>query len=221
MSEPTPNPEPTAARPLPTFPTAATGADAPYVTPLPRHPVRPAAPPEGAEGEPYRSLSTPALAGAGVAVLYAAVVVIGAVVSLISGSPFLMATWTLVLPIGAAALSLAGWLQVQRSGGTRAGGALALWGLGLSALFGLSYWAYYAATYFAVRQQADSFTMQWFERLREGDVDRAFRLCLEPDARPADDDRLHLELEKRNAVGEGGAGRGGPVTMFQQSEVVQ
>ena len=51
-----------------------------------------------------------------------------------------------------------GWLQVQRSEGTRAGAALAVWGIRLCVVLGLGYWAYYAATRFvgAARHHAAS-----------------------------------------------------------------
>ena len=56
----------------------------------------------------------------------------------------------------ALAVSALGWLQVQRSEGTRAGGRLALWGLALSAFFGLTYGAYLLASFAALRQQAEA-----------------------------------------------------------------
>jgi hypothetical protein len=138
---------------------------------------------------PYRPVSAMAVAGFGVAVM--AVLVIGgmAVVSLWTGKPTLSAVGVIVAALGFA-LSLAGFLHVRAAEGTRAGGGLAKAGLALSALFGLGYAAFAFSMEAAVRLQAQRFTNEWLEKVRQGQYEEAMRLTLRPDMRenlkPAD-----------------------------------
>jgi hypothetical protein len=112
-------------------------------------------------GEPlvYRPLSGLAVAGFGFAVAYAVLVVVGGLVALVNGDPFLMGMGTFVIPVAGAVLCFAAQWQIRNAEGTRAGTALARWGWWLSLLLGLGYLAYFGATRFAVSRQAADFLL--------------------------------------------------------------
>jgi hypothetical protein len=139
-------------------------------------PPDPTAPAE----ESYRSLSVLALLGFGLAALYAAIVLYMGAFALFSGKPLLLSGWTLLMPLAALAMCLLAGFQIRRSEGTLAGGALASWGWKLSLFVGLGYSAYYAAVYFAVRQQAEAFARDWLELLARGDLEKAAFRTLPP-----------------------------------------
>lgn len=219
MAEPTPSSDPMAA-----------GAAAPETAVQPPRPAFPAAPTAPAlrpEAEAYQPLAPLAVLGASLALIYAVIVIVGAVAALLNRSPWLMPTWTILVPLVTAALSAAGWFSVHISEGTRAGKNLAVAGVALSLVVGLGYWAYYAGTYFAVRAQANDFTLKWFDEIKKGDIDSAFRLTIEPSGRPRMDAGLHNELEVRfNTMSEatsrsGGGGGKGPLSFFEQHDVVR
>jgi hypothetical protein len=169
----------------------------------------------------YQPLSLLAIAGFAAAALYAAVVLIGLLASILSGSPWLMPFWTLLFPLAGVVLSLAARLRIQRSEGTLAGVKLTSWGIALSVLFGLIYAAHTAAVYLVLRQQADAFAREFFDHLRQDRVEKAMRLTLPPANRPADGPNLRRELEERfNTGGREGSSRGF-FSEFQQSEVVR
>jgi hypothetical protein len=151
-----------------------------------------AAPPPGRGAEGYRPLSGLAVAGFALAALYALVVAGGALLSLGGALPLLMPTWTAVVPLAAAALCAAARRQVAASEGTLAGGALAGWGLGLALAFGLTYWAYYAATLTALRSQASDFTLRWLQDVSAGRLESAYIKTLPPANRPATTDPAKL-----------------------------
>src|SRR5262245_7865078 len=139
-------------------------------------PPDPTAPAE----QSYRSLSVLALVGFGLAALYAAIVLFMGAYAFISGKPLLLSGWSMLVPVVAVGLCLvAGW-QIRRSEGTLAGDQLASWGWKLGVFVGLGYWAYNAAVYFAVRQQAEAFAKDWLELLSRGQLDRAARRTLPP-----------------------------------------
>src|SRR5437016_812934 len=102
----------------------------------------------------YRPLSSAAVAGFGIAALYSVVIVLGGVVSWIGGTPWLVGGWSVLFPVVAAGLCLAGWFTVQTSEGTRTGKSLAVWGLTLALVTSVGYWSYYAVTYFFIRRDA-------------------------------------------------------------------
>ncbi len=185
------------------------------------HPATPeAAAPAPPEPGAYRPLSLTAVAGFGLAALYALVVALGALAAFWTGSPLLLPGWTLLVPVAGVALSLWGAARIKSAEGTLAGDRIARWGLLLSLFTGLTYWAYYAATYFAVQQQADAFARDFLDRLIQGKVDSAFVLALRPVDRRPEDANLRNELEVRhNAVGQNGTA--GLLTGFHQKDVVR
>ena len=123
----------------------------------------------------YRPVSGLAIAGLGLAVLYALIVTGIGLVAVLTGAPFLF-PGLLVVAVAAGVLSGAALVRIARSEGTRAGRKLALWGLMLSLLAGLGYGAYVIATEMAVRLQAETFTDSWIALLRDGDVDTEYLL---------------------------------------------
>jgi hypothetical protein len=185
---------------------------------------RPAPPPSFARdgaGEPeYRPLSVAALVGFGLAVLFAAGLILSALAAWFTGLPLPLALWALLVPLAALAVSGVGWLRVQQSEGTLAGGKLALWGVLLSLFAGLSYGAYLAATYVALGREAEAFATQWLEKIREGKVDEAFVEALPLENRPRPGPNLHAELELRFNTGRGG-GFHGELTAFEHGDVMR
>src|SRR5262245_54983876 len=111
----------------------------------------------GSKPQFYRRLSGFAIAGFAAGLFFTVCLGWQAALALRSGSPvFLYPVIQAVPPIGVI-LSLIALLVIGRSEGTLAGRWLALSGMWLSLVAGLGYYAYYGATYIAVRQQADSF----------------------------------------------------------------
>jgi hypothetical protein len=108
-----------------------------------------------------------------------------------------MGAWSAVFPVTAIILGLIGWLQVQSSEGTRTGKPLAVWAVTLSIVVSLGYWAYYAATYFVVRRDAEAFCRQYFDKIREGKLESAFVLTVPPKQRPREDAGLRDTIEYR------------------------
>jgi hypothetical protein len=148
------------------------------------------------------------------------VVVLGGLIAQLQGNPWLMPFWTILIPIAAAVLSLLGLLRVQRSEGTLAGEKAARWGLMLSALVGLSYWAYVGATYFAITREAGKFGQDFLGKLAADDRMGAFCLTLPPGERPPENAGLREQLEKRfNNVGDKGIK--GPFGTFRESDPVR
>jgi hypothetical protein len=167
----------------------------------------------------YRPLSLLAILGLGLGSLYAIVIGVGGLLAFLRGNPWLLPGWTAVFPIAAAALSVVALVRIQRSEGTLAGEKVARWGLLLSALVGLSYWGYVAATYYAVGSEADRFGQQFLDKLRAGDVVPAFLLTLPPGERPSEGPDLRAQVEARFNGTE--PGRAGEFTAFNQMELVR
>jgi hypothetical protein len=180
----------------------------------------PSAPPADRAGDDpvYKPLSVVALAGFAVACVYGVFLLLCAIVAIYRGTPLLMSSITLLLPVAALILSLIGYLEVQRSDGTRAGTSFAVWGMLVSTLCGLAYVAYAAGTYLAVRNAADREIMQFVRHLQRGETDQAFRLTRGPRERPPIDENLHAELEQRFNL-EGDAQMRGQLTTFELSEI--
>jgi hypothetical protein len=169
----------------------------------------------------YRPLALLALIGAGVAGLYAAIVVVGGLVAFFAGDPWLMPGWTVLFPVASAVLCWLGLVQIQRSEGTLAGDKVARWGLLLSLLVGLGYWAYVGATYFAITREANSFGQAFLKKLVSQDELSAFLLTLPPSERPAEGEGARAQVEARFNAGEMSRSGGGAFTAFQQSEPVR
>jgi len=168
----------------------------------------------------YRPLSLWAIAGLVVGGLYALMVAVTGLMSLVKSTPLPLGMWTFIFPVAGLVLSLLGHVQIQQSEGTRAGAKLATWGAGLSALFGCVYLAYVAATYFAVKTQAEKFTQEWFDLIKRGEIDTAFIYTQEPGQRQGVDPKNLSSMEARFNTAEGPR-QGGPLSQFRKSQMVR
>jgi hypothetical protein len=146
----------------------------------------------------YRHISGFAIASLIVACSYAAIVLVLCIAGVARSMPVLLSPWVQFLAVIGAGLALAALVQVRRSEDTVAGGKLALWGLLISVFFGLGYGAYYAATYFAIRHQADTFTERWLQKLAQAKINHAFLDTQDPANRqhvnPEDEDALNARF---------------------------
>jgi hypothetical protein len=166
----------------------------------------------------YSSVSLVAIIGFVLAALYAGFLSVAAPIALFNHTPMILPLWTLGFPLAAAAVCWAARSRIRNSEGALTGTRLTAWGVGLSAVAGLLYAAYYAGNYMAVTSQATKFTNEWMGYLKNDQIDQAFLYTLPP-PRPADDaglrDRLELEFDRT-------AGSRGPqLTAFRGSEVVR
>src|SRR5262249_53140436 len=129
--------------------------------------------------------------------VYSLVVVGAAIVAAFQRMPLLMGGWTAVFPVVAVVLALIGWMQVQASEGTRTGKQLAVWAITLSIVVSAVYWAYYAATYFVIRRDAQAYCRQFFDKIKEGKLESAFIMTVAPKQRPREDASLRDAIENR------------------------
>lgn len=162
-----------------------------------------AAPEEGlgtrapAASETYRPLSLLALAGFGVAVLYALVVGVGGAIALFNRAPLLMPTWTFVIPVAALIVCGLARARIRASEETLSGLAFTTWGIRLVVVAGLLYTAYYTFTFFALRLQAIDCADQFFTQLQEGRPERAFLLAMGEPVKDMADSEARNEVEAR------------------------
>jgi hypothetical protein len=177
--------------------------------------------PSATAPETYRPLSLLALAGFGLALLYVLAVLVGGSVALLSHVPFLMASWTFLLPVAALVLCGLARSRIRNSEGTLSGLAFTTWGLRLTVVVGLSYIMYYTFAFVAVRLQAFDCADQFFEQLNQGKIERAFLLGMGVPAKELSDDdaRSRVEGSFNNPQGPGGAP--GAFTAFRQSQLVR
>lgn len=210
MAEPTSHPDP--GPPRGTTPAEPLLRAKPMPVDVSDRPVDPAG---------YRPLSGMAIAGFAMAIAYALLVLVGGFTALKQGTPLLLGGWSFV-PFLAVALSLGAWVQISRSEGTRAGMMLARWGLYIGLFFGVGYQAYYAATYFAVREQAHQFTEGWLNLIRQGRLNQAFLLTQEVPVRqgvnPEDEAAMLIRFDQLNpALG----GSHGLLTHFREHDLAR
>ena len=172
--------------------------------------------------EPYRPLSLQAMAGFGVAAVYALIVTFGAVIALVNHIPWLLPTWSFLIPILAVVLCWIARTRIRNSEGTLSGLAFTTWGLRLSIVVALVYAAYYGSTYFAVRQQAIDCADEFFRRIKAGRPDQAFMLSIGPASQRMSDDELRnmLEATHNTPMGRGNF-RPGPFTMFSEQDYIR
>ncbi len=171
------------------------------------------------EGEPYRPLSLLAIAGFCVSALFTAILLLIAAVALLRQFP-LYYPMLLVFPVGGLALSLAGLLRIQHSEGTMAGGKLALWGAFLGLLTTLTYSGYLMAITMVIRQQSIDMARTWLGELSNGEIERAFNLCLSPEGRSRKEGAaLRDDMEEHNRADQ--PTKPGPMTEFSRANYVQ
>ena len=143
-------------------------------------------------------------------------------VAFFSGKPLQLGTVMLLLPLVTAGLCLAARLQIARSEGTKAGAALARWGILLSLFVGLGYGAYYFAVYWAVRQQSVTFAREWLDLLRQGQVERALFRTMPPEKRVNVSEESPTLLEDVDRlIGGEGHGPDSMLKRFRQQSLVR
>ncbi len=135
----------------------------------------PEAPPPAGDDAPrvYSSVSIVAIIGLVVAVLYAATVGVGGLIALFHRAPYILPLWLFAVPVGAAAVCWAARARIRASEGALTGARLTTWGVGISAVVGLLYAAYYAGCYMAVTTQATRFMDDWFDKLKNDGLEQA------------------------------------------------
>jgi len=162
----------------------------------------------------YRPVSAWAIAGIAIGGIYAGMVAATTIIALVRGEPFFLPSWVVVAPAAGAIISLLAQRQIQNSEGTRVGMGLARWGLGLSVVVGLGYFAYSMFTGMALAKQAGDFlTLKadddsgFFARLQEGgrdpvEVNAAFLLTLPSNDREGlkKDDEKNLRFYQDQAT---------------------
>jgi hypothetical protein len=192
-------------------------------------PALPPAPPSIEERmerqQVYQPLSILAVVGLVIAIGYALAVAVGSVIALSKGSPWIMQGWTALFPVLAVLVSAVSWLQIQRSEGTLGGRRLALTGLSIALAVGLGYWAYYLATYLAIRQKADTVAREWMVHICKGEDQAAFWWALDPLSRksrlpadPANDAAFVKDIEVRFNSPEGTIE--GAFSQFERGELI-
>jgi hypothetical protein len=127
----------------------------------------------------YQPLSLLAMAGFGLAIVYALVVLIGGAVSLLSHKPWLMPYWTFLLPIAVLFVSWAARTRILNSEGTLSGLAFTTWGSRLAIFLSIPYAAYLFATFLAVRGSAIDCANDFFQRIKAGRLEEAFLMSQE------------------------------------------
>lgn len=109
----------------------------------------------------YKPLSILAIFGAVLGGLFSLTLVVGFGASFLFGTPWIMSPWVVFWPAFSILLSYIAYTQIKSSDNTMGGEKLALWSMQITSVFILCYVANYAGTYFAVRNQADTFVRQW------------------------------------------------------------
>ena len=163
----------------------------------------------------YRPLSGLAMASIVIAGFYALIVLAFASISFVSGTPVFLPPWGLVAPLTAIILAAAARRQIRSSEGARSGMALANWGWRLGLFFGITHAAIYVGTMLAVGMQAQSeLKANFFDKLREGNLEDAYVFTLNPDQRATRD-----EIRQRFLGMEGG--KKGPFAKFREHDIVR
>jgi hypothetical protein len=178
----------------------------------------------------YRPLSGLAIAGLVCGILYAALVVFSLLFAFFRREPYFLPSWLLALAVAGAALSLVALRQIRNSEGTRAGAALARWGLWLSVLSGLGVGTFAWVSGLAVERQANEFLMEkgkgdrwsgFFPLLLEGDIPAAFLLTEPPRRRLEANPNSLKEMEARFDIPFESRSPKGLLTAFRESDFVR
>lgn len=142
----------------------------------------------------YKSVSILAILGAVLGGLFVLTLSGGFVAAFLVGTPWIMSPWVIFWPAFSILLSFFAYSRIRASSNTLGGEKLSLWSMQITAIFILCYFANFAGTYFAVRNQADTFVKQWLRIIAKGEIDKAFLLTLKP-PRPSDDSNLRTTFE--------------------------
>lgn len=166
----------------------------------------------------YQPLSLLAMAGFGLAVVYALIVLVGGAISLMSHIPWLMPYWTFLLPLAVLVVCRAARTRILNSEGTLSGLAFTTWGTRLAILFTVTYAAYYFATFLAVRGPAIDRANEFLQKIKNGQRPEAFLMTMRPEdiaTKGMSRDELRNEIESRfNQPQVGGGGMPGSYSRF-------
>jgi hypothetical protein len=165
----------------------------PTSAPLPQAPAFPEA--SAPESTGYQPLSLMALGSFLLALIFALVLIGGAVTAFIMRSPLLLPPWMLLLALAVLLLAWVARRQIQASEGTLGGLALTNWSFGLCLVLAPLYAAYYGATYFAVTAQAEHFSRRYLQLLGDGETEKAFWMTVPAEQRPAENMQSRNTLE--------------------------
>jgi hypothetical protein len=171
--------------------------------------------------ETYQPLSLLAMAGFGLAVVYALVVLIGAAIALFSRIPWLMPYWTFLIPLAVLIVCGAARARIRNSEGTLSGLGFTTWGSRLAILVGLTYLAYYGFTFLAVRFQALDCADQFFEQIKQGHLEKAFLMAQGVPTKGMESSELRDMVESRFNQSRGRQGEVGAFSRFQQDSSVR
>jgi hypothetical protein len=172
------------------------------------------------DSEKYQPLSLLALAGFGLAVVYAFLVLIGGAVALLGRIPWLMPYWTFLLPVGILIVCWAARMRILDSEGTLSGLAFTTWGSRLAILCGITYAAYYFAAFLAVRGQAINAANDFFQKIKDERLEEAFLMSQEASTKGMDSSQMRDMLESRFNQPMG-PGQPGPYTRFRHEPFVR
>lgn len=145
-------------------------------------PTQPPALPSTADTTPYVPIAWSAVAAAGVAGLFAVLLVVLGISAFVNKKPLLIEE-LLVLPVIAVVLSFAARRLIRNAEGTRTGEGLANGAWWLALVLGLAYFAYLIAISFAVRREAASEVERWVALVQKGDAEDAFYQTIPPGGR--------------------------------------
>lgn len=175
-----------------------------------------------APSETYQPLSLLAMAGFGLAVVYALAVLLGGALSLLARIPWLMPYWTFLFPIAALVICRAARTRILTSEGTLSGLAFTTWGARVAIVFSVTYAAYYFATFLAVRGPAIDCANDFLQKVKSGQHLQAFLMTLDIPTKGKSSSELRDEVESRfNQPQAGGGGTLGPFSRFSQDKFVR
>jgi hypothetical protein len=169
----------------------------------------------------YQKLSLLALASFLIAALSTLVLVVLAIASFRSQSPLFLPAWLQAVPVIGAILALVSLVIIRRSEGILAGRRLAVAALWSCTLVCLAYWAYYSATYLAIRQQSDDFVENWIKKIAAGKSVVAFLDTLPPAARQTIDPDNTKAIEIRFGLGGVSPAQKSTLDVFRENELVR
>jgi hypothetical protein len=175
---------------------------------------------QATESEKYQPLSLLALAGFGLAVIYALVVLAGGAIALLGHIPWLMPYWTFLLPIAVLIVCWAARMRILDSEGALSGLAFTTWASRLAVLIAIPYAAYYFAAFLAVRSQAINAANEFFQKIKEDRLEEAFLMSQGPPPKDKDVSQLREDIEARFNQPMG-PGQAGPFTRFRHESFVR
>jgi hypothetical protein len=120
--------------------------------------------------------------------------VVLAVASFRNQTPLILPVWLQAVPVSGAILAIVSLVLIRKSEGILAGRRLAIAVLWDCTLMCLAYWAYYSATYLAIRQQSDDFVQKWIQKIATGKPIVSFLDTLPPN------DRRGIDPDKTEAI---------------------